>query len=140
MSSFLQRYKTDKNLEENGVWVDFGDVRVKIARITSKRSRDVRRQLERKYARKFRGQDIPHDVMEKILIEQLAQAVVMDWKGVTDASGREIPFNTEAARSIFTEFPDFREDVASAALMKETFLEEAREEELGNSQNTYSGN
>lgn len=140
MSNFLERYKTNEKLEEDGVWVDFGGgVRVKIVRVTSRRSRDVRRKLERQYAKKYRNQDIPPEVMETILVEQLAQAIVQDWEGVTDLEGRAMEFNQENARFIFRKFKDFREDVTSASLMKETFLDEMREEDLGNSETSSSG-
>ena len=133
MSSFLERYKTNKSFEEEGIWVDFGGgVKVRLTRASSNRSREVRRRLERQHARKMRNQDIPPEIMEKLLIEQLAQAIVLDWDGVTDLSGNSVPCDEQHRRQVFTDFPDFREDVMSASLTKETFLDEVREEELGN--------
>jgi len=42
--AFLNKYKTDKIAEENGVWVVFDDdVEVKVARLSSKAARDLRK-------------------------------------------------------------------------------------------------
>jgi hypothetical protein len=134
MSGFLDRYKTDKSLEEEGVWVDFGaGVQVKIARITSSKSKDVRRKLERPMVRQSRGQDLTLEQLEYLMIEQLAQAVVKDWKGVTDEEGNPLPFSEANCRDIISKFPDFREDIATVSMERESFRNVALQEELGNS-------
>lgn len=134
MSGFLERYQTDKNLEEEGVWVDLGgNVQVKVARITSRKSKEVRRKLERPMVRKNRSDDLSIDQLEQLMTEQLAQAVIKDWRGVTDDEGNDLPCTVENCRTILTKFPDFREDVATASLEKETFRTAALQEELGNS-------
>lgn len=133
MSGFLDRYATDKTLEEEGVWVDFGDgIMVKIARITSKKSKELRRRLERPLVRKSRGGELSIDQLEYLMTEQLSQAVVQDWKGVTDENGNELPCTPDNCRTILNKFPDFREDIATVSLEKETFRAERHEEELGN--------
>lgn len=134
MSGFLERYQTDKNLEEEGVWVDLGgNVQVKVARITSRKSKEVRRKLERPMVRKNRSDELSIDQLEQLMTEQLAQAVIKDWRGVTDDDGVELPCTVENCRMILAKFPDFREDVATASLEKETFRTAALQEELGNS-------
>lgn len=134
MSGFLDRYQTDKSLEEEGVWVDFGGgVMVKVARITSAKSREVRRRLERPLARKNRNEELTLDQLEHLMIEQLSQAVVKDWKGVTDEKGKELPCTVENCRDILNKFPDFREDVATVSMEKATFQQNRMQDELGNS-------
>ena len=133
MSGFLQRYQTNKGWEEEGIWVDMGGgVQVKVTRITSQKSREVRRRLEKPLMRKTRGDDLPLETLEYLLTEQLAQAVIVDWRGVTDENGNDLPCTLEHRREILTKFPDFREDVATAAMSRVTFQEEAQEEEMGN--------
>lgn len=134
MSGFLERYQTDKTAEEEGVWVDFGgNVQVKVARITSKKSKEVRRKLERPLVRKNRSDDLSVEQLEYLMTEQLAQAVVQGWRGVTDDEGNELPFTVENARAVLNKFPDFREDIATASLEKETYRTAALKDELGNS-------
>lgn len=133
MSGFLERYQTDKTAEEEGVWVDFGgNVQVKVARITSKKSKEVRRKLERPLVRKNRSDDLSVEQLEYLMTEQLAQAVIHDWKGVTDDEGNELIFTVDNARAVLNKFPDFREDIATASLEKETYRTAALKDEMGN--------
>lgn len=123
--SFASRYKTNKVAEENGVWVVFDDdVEVKVARLNNKKARDLRRTLEKPY-RNF--STIPDKAAEEILIKVVAQAVIKDWKGVTDEDGAVIPFNAENAIAVLTEYPDFLNDVVNAAMARETFSVEGVE-------------
>jgi hypothetical protein len=132
--SFKARYSTSKNLEENGVWVDFGDgVRVCVRRINSKVSKEVRRKLEKTYASAFKGRDLPAELVETIMIKQLSQALVVDWEGVdpTD-SGKVLPCTPENVEKVMTEFPDFREDVLTACIERATFQAEEIADAKGN--------
>jgi hypothetical protein len=65
---FFDRYNTDRGLEEEGVWVDFGDgVKVQVRRLTSKKSREYRRKLDKPYTAQFRNREMPDDLQEKLL-------------------------------------------------------------------------
>lgn len=132
MSKFYDRYKTDKKLEEEGQWVDFGDgVKVKIARLNSERSLAARRKLEKPYS-KIRG-SIPEDIQEEILTKQVAEAVIIAWEGVTDEAGKEIECTYENRIKILKEFKDFRFDVVTASVEAETFKAKQVEEATKNS-------
>lgn len=132
MSKFVDRYKTDKDLEENGQWVDFGDgVLVKVARLNSERSQAVRRKLEKPYS-KIRG-SIPEDISEEILTKQVAEAVLLDWKGVTDENGKELECTYENRYKVLKEYKDFRFDVVTCAVEAETFKNKQVEEATKNS-------
>lgn len=127
--SFLDRYKTDKTLETEGVWVDFGDgVRFKIARLNNKKAREVRERLERPYARMRR---VPPDQQEKILTRVLAEAVVLDWEG--DVDGKGTKYSVDAAEKLMTEHTDLRDDILVVSNERETFKAEQDEQAEGNS-------
>ena len=130
MSNFLSRYNTDANLEENGVWVDFGDgIEVMVVRTNSKEAQKLKAKLERPY-RKL--SQVPDDVQEAIYEKMIAQAVIKDWKGVTDAKGKEIPYSGEAALEILKKFKDFRDDIIMAASELETFRQIEMEQQEKN--------
>src|SRR5688572_25956454 len=119
MSKFLERYATNKNLEESGVWVDYGDgVEVQIRRMNSAKSRETRRRLEKPYTKGFRGQDMPESLQEELLNRQLAEAIVVDWKGVPDPDNPEqmLPCTPENVLKVVTAFPDFRDDIVTASI------------------------
>lgn len=132
MSKFLDRYKTDKKLEEEGQWVDLGDeILVKVARLNSERSQAVRRKLEKPYS-KIRG-NIPEDISEEILTKQVAEAVLLDWKGVTDDNGKDLECTYENRYKMLKEFKDFRFDVVTCSMEAETFKVRQIEEVTKNS-------
>lgn len=132
MTTFYARYKTDKKLEEEGQWVDFGDgVKVKVARLNSERSIAARRKLEKPYS-KIRG-SIPESIQEEILTKQVAEAVIIAWEGVTDERGKEIECTYENKVKILNEFKDFRFDVVTASVEAETFKAQQIEEISKNS-------
>lgn len=116
---FFKRYKTDKTLEENGVWVDLGeDVHVLVGRLTSKRTREVRRRLMRPYESM---REVPPELEDKINIQVMAEAVLLDWRGITDEEEKAIPYSREAAIKLLSDFPDFRDEVAGASLRRDIF-------------------
>lgn len=128
--SIYDRYKTDKTLETEGVWVDFGDgVEVKLTRLNTKAAKEVRRREEKPYARL---REIPEDIQEKVLTRIMAQAVIKEWKGVLDEKGKPIPCTAEAVEALLNELPDFREDLIFAAAQRETFKAEEVEAAKGN--------
>lgn len=135
-NSFLSRYATNKNLEEDGVAVDFGDgIEVTIRRLNSAKSREVRRRLEKPYTKGFRGQDMPESLQEELLNKQIAEAIIVDWKGVPDPDHPKqmLPCNPENILKVITRFPDFRDDIIAASMERATFQQEALKEAEGNS-------
>ena len=124
MSGFMDRYKTDKGLEEEGVWVDYGDgLKVQMRRLNSKASKDCRRRLEKPYAGQYRGREMPDSLQEELLNKQLSQAVVVGWEGVPnpDDPKKDLPFSPENVLRMIQEFPDFRDDILTAAMERTTF-------------------
>jgi hypothetical protein len=130
MAGFLDRYNTDRSLEESGVWVDFGDgLKVQVRRLTSKASREYRRKLEKPYIAQFRNREMPDSLQEQLLNKQVAGSVIVGWEGVPnpDNPKEEFPFSEENALAMVERFPDFRDDVLTAAMERTTFEKEQRE-------------
>lgn len=142
MPSFLERYQTDRELEDGGVWVDYGDeLMVCVRRINSAKSREVRRKLEKPYARAFRNQDMPESLSEELLNKQVAEAIVVDWKGVPDPDDntKMLPCTPENVLRMVKEFPDFRDDILTASMERATFQKAELEDAEGNSSSSSSG-
>lgn len=138
MAGFLDRYNTSREYEENGVWVDFGDgVKVQIRRLTSKISRDYRRKLEKPYSAQFRNREMPDSLQEELLNKQVSGAVIVNWEGVPDPDApapkkdeksAELPFTIDNALRMCKDFPDFRDDILTAAMERTTYEKQARED------------
>jgi hypothetical protein len=139
MAGFRKRYNTDQSLEEEGVWVDFGDgLKVQVRRLTSKTSREYRRKLEKPYTAQFRNREMPDSLQEELLNKQVAGIIIVNWEGVEDPDAPEpkageepkmLPFSHENALKIISnpEFRDFRDDILTAAMERTTFEKEQRE-------------
>lgn len=122
---FLNKYKTDKTAELEGVWVEVDTgVEMRIARLNNDKARDMRRRLEKPY-RSFAT--IPEKVSEEIMRKVVANAVLVDWKGVTGEDGKIIPYSPETAEKLLTDYPDLLNDVASVAMARETYQSESTE-------------
>lgn len=136
--SLRDRYNTDQSLEEEGVWVDFGDgLQVKIRRLNSKHSRETRRKLEKPYSTQFRGREMPDSLQETLLNQQMSKSIVVDWKGVDDPYADVKPGDKDAPALAHSEenvlkllsdpeFKDFRDDILTAAMERTTFEKEQR--------------
>lgn len=143
MGKFTERYKTNRTQEEEGVWVDFGDgIRVRIRRLNSQHSQEVRRRLEKPYGNQYRNREMPASLQEELMVKQLAQSIVLDWEGVEDPSHQPaegeaqkmLSFSPDNAVRIFSQYKDFRQDVVEASMEKATFQDEIRKESEGNSE------
>ena len=134
MSKFSERYKTDRALEEDGVFVDFGDsVLVKVRRYSSKNVKDARIKLERPYAKQIRLSTISEDTQETLTKRLFAEAIVVDWKGVYFSDDTlASPYTPEKALRIFEEFPDFMNDIITAVMQRDTFKKEEDEDDTKN--------
>lgn len=123
MSSLYKTFKTDKNLETAGVDLSYGEnskgeeMLITIARAgggnkafqkaMAAKTRPLRRQIETDTA--------SDQVLTKIVIEVYAETVVLDWKGIEDEHGNDLPFSKENVIKLFTDLPDFFADVRSQA-------------------------
>lgn len=142
MAGFMDRYKTDKSLEEEGVWVDYGDgLQVQVRRLNSKHSKETRRKLEKPYSGQFRGRDLPEAVQEDLLNKQIANSIVTDWKGVPDPDNEDkmLECTPDNVLRMVSEFNDFRDDILTAAMERTTFQKTDLEVQEKNSKKSSSG-
>lgn len=121
-------YATDEVAEQDGKWFDLGvDTKVKLRSYSSQKSREVRRILDKPYVGITRaGGTVPDDVQEKLLIQQMARAIIVDWKGLTE-NKVEVPFSVAKAEELLTKFPKFRNMIASIVASDTSFSAEILE-------------
>lgn len=94
---------------------------------------DARKEAEKPFASQLRSKNPPNDILEKVLITQLAFGVIADWEGIEGEDG-PIPYSGEVAFEILSdeELRDFRGEVLSFALNKDSFRKADVEAALGN--------
>lgn len=139
--SIFDALETDTDASENGKWFK-GDeiwgpklahVSIKLRRMTSKVALRVRRELEIKYAKyQDKKGEYPPEIDQRMLSEHMAQAIIVDWNGIIDRDGKEIPFHKDAAFALCQKLPDFRGPLVQKSLMLDSFRTEAQDKVEGN--------
>jgi hypothetical protein len=134
MANLAELYAFDKSAFEDGVWIDIGHgISVKVRSPQSAHSKAIRKKLEAPYVALTRGgKDLPDDIAETILIKQMAQSLIIDWKGIEDADKNSVPANPETIEKALRDFQFFREDVAAVIAQRDTYKSQVTELDLGN--------
>jgi len=107
--------ETDGEAEENGKWFndvfeDGSDIAVKLRRMTSKKSTTVRRRLEKQFKNhQKRDGTWDEDIAEKMVLRQMVEAVIVDWKNIIDRDGSVIEHSIESAEMLIGRLPAFRD-------------------------------
>ena len=124
-----EAFGTDKELEDDGKWFDIGDgASVRVARFGNDAHRKLLLRLREPYkALLLRGGEIPDDVNESIIVESMAQTILLDWKGMLDQDGNELKYDVEAGRTAFNLYKDFLELVSQLSLNATNFRTEVQE-------------
>ena len=124
----FSRFKTDTKKEEEGVWVKYeGGVSLKIARLNNPKYKEYSLKRSKPHLRRLQAGTIDGDVAEDIMKDAIANTVLLDWKGLLDEKGNEIPFSQEKAREQFDEAHDFYTEVFNLCQQRELFSIEDEE-------------
>lgn len=110
--------------DEQGVWVKFEDVEIKLLRPGTRLAEQaVNRVIPLKQDQTDQTVD---DLMR--MTAKMAAALVVDWKGIED-DGVEVPYSPEAAYEYLYQYEDFRKFIsAEGANLKVTSPEAADED------------
>lgn len=119
-----RHYAYDEDRAEEGVWVPFkGDVEFKLRHFGSRKSRDVREDLERPHVAAIKRDAASEELMEELAIEQLARAIIVDWKGVKDMEGNDIPCTYDNRKALVSDksMKALVAEIIQVAIDNETF-------------------
>lgn len=132
-----KEFATDTIAENEGVWEEIGDgAKVLVARVGNKKWESAMERLRKPHLKKLRRRGrLSDDVAEKITIEAMADAVLLDWEGIEE-DGEEIAYSKESATRFLTDYPEFRNMVYAIAADAELFRQELLEDAAGNSADT----
>ena len=148
MSMYAQ-FKTDKELEQKGIVLDYGDFRVTIARAGSANPKFVRvHEMLTKPVRRLIEQDaLPRERELAINRELYAKSVVQNWEvktfadkdsnpvwkqGVEGPDGELVDYNEENVIQTFENLPDLFIDIQVQANSMKLFLSSNREQDAKN--------
>ena len=137
-------FLTDSKLEAEGKWLDYGMVKVRIARSGGANKRFARL-LEAKtkpYQRAIKTETIDPEIAERIMREVFAETVVTGWQTkigeewqnkVVTRTGEVLGYSAANVARVFQELPDLFADVQAQAQSVTNFREASREANAGNS-------
>lgn len=127
MSNLGKVFGADKNLESGeGVVIDFPEgIQIKIHRAggSNRKFETVFASKLKPHRHNYNRGMLSEEIMEKIMYETYAEAVVIDWAGITDSEGNAVPFSPEKCVEFFREYPDFyytiKRDAENLALFRQ---------------------
>ena len=127
----LEDYISDSEVEVEGIWVDFGSMRIKIRRAGGG-NREYERALARRaqpFQRRIRAGTMDNaELREKIILPTYLDAVVLDWRGAVDEDGEVVPYTREAGKVYFNQFPNILDDLVAISTDIRAFREQQRQE------------
>lgn len=141
--SLRKTFKTDKNAEVEGVWLEVAvndhnqkPIRIKISRMSSsnKRYTTELNKVTKPHQSAIQNDALDNDLARKMLQQVFADTVILAWENLpkSELTGNLgdtelLEFNSENAMLLFTELPDLYDDWESRAQKSAAFREAERE-------------
>lgn len=135
--NIFDAFETDVDAEENGKWFEdiLGDgsgLDIKVRHMTSQTAVKHLNKLMTANRKHFVKGKLPPEVDKRILIEHVANAILIDWRGVLAKDNTVFPYTPDNAVTILTKLPKFREAVMRLAQSMDAFKAETQEDIAGN--------
>jgi hypothetical protein len=124
------RFKTDKELEENGVWFKpdrGGEYSFLVRRFGGANAHRLKLATEKyvkPHLRKIEAGAMSQEDMDKVNLQAFISSCIVDWKGVKDEDGKEIPFSFETALEVLLPLEELSNTLYRYANSFETYREE----------------
>lgn len=126
MNALYSQFNTDKELERNGVRVEYlsgdeeadkkpptfivaraGGANIAYDNMMDQRLKPLRRRIQ--------ADNVANKELENITREVFIATVLKGWENVTDEAGVVIPYSNNAAEALFKRLPDLYEDLRAQA-------------------------
>ena len=115
-----------KQYSDDGIWVEYEGVRLKIGRAQSVEFLTATDNLERPHKRKIDKGTLSAKVKRDLNIRAIARAILMDWDGAV-ADGKPIAYSEEAGVTALKNMPDLLEFVIDTSIENSNFQNEVEE-------------
>jgi hypothetical protein len=127
-------FETDKKVEEDGIDIDYGEFQIKIARSGGANQKYAKTLeiLTKPHRRAIQTETADVKLVQKLLVEAHAKAVVLGWTGVKDREGKPMKFSVDNCIKLFNDLPDLFSDVQEQAAKTGLFRKTVIEESSGN--------
>lgn len=130
--SLYSMFKTDGNLEKNGVILEFGTnqkglpIGIRIARAGGGNSAFTKRieVLVKPYRRAIQNETIDTETLERLYRQAYAETVVLGWENVDDENNEPLEFTKENCIKLFEELPELFKEIQEQSQKVAIFREE----------------
>lgn len=87
-----EMFATNKELEQQGIEIDYGDFSITIARAggSNKKFAKVLTEKMQPHARSLKNETMDDGLADKLHAEAYAEAVILGWKGVKDRDRKSV--------------------------------------------------
>ena len=130
----LKALRTDLELEQTGVEVEFGGIKFKVARASNPAAVELGKKLLRRWQMQHPGAKLSVEEGREITARVFAKHVLVGWSEMEDDSGNPVPYSEDKAFEILNdpEFKDVFEFIDQTAGRSELFRRQRIEEIAGN--------
>jgi len=106
----FKTFATDTTKETDGIWVDIGDAQFLVARAgNQKYAKKLSKLFERNQKLLERKDAAADKLSEKLMVEVLAETILLDWKNV-QYEGKDLAYSRESAEMLLN-IKDFRKQI-----------------------------
>lgn len=145
--SLFNTFKTDAEIEKNGVILQYGFVKkpdgkpdtsrpigIRVARAGGANTAYLRRAeaVLRPYRRQIQTDTMDRGLIDELTRQLFAETVVKGWENVQDEDGTDLPFTVENCVALFAKLPDLFTDVQEQSQRAALFRTEVMEADAGN--------
>ena len=146
LSLLKKTYGTRQDLERQGVWVspvldEDHDISFLLARMlrTNKKWAGRVTKVYRQNKRKIDSGMIPDDLDKTMTLRIFCETILLDWRGIKDDKGVDIPYSVDAGMKLLAELPDLHDYLIEEANSATTYQAQAVDEVAGKSASTSAG-
>jgi len=135
MSFDLTGFESDKQKENEGIWQPVGgdaEILVASASFGNKKWTKAIKSIPPHHARQLQRGSIPEDTGRDLWAGLLADAILLDWKHITE-NGKAVKYSKEVAKQKLIQYEDFFDLVWGIATNRELFRPTNVEEDIKNS-------
>lgn len=127
-------FGSESTLEMGGVLIPFeleggGEVRFKIRRAGARNTewRKVYNEVMKPHEEAINLDKLSEEENKLLLAEVYSRSVVIDWEGIKDAEGEDVPFSVQSCKELLEFYPDLLANLMTEAHLRSNFRHEEME-------------
>jgi hypothetical protein len=138
--TLYKQYKSDKNVEQQGVRIEFGPnskgaiMAMQVARAGGSNEKYLKagERILKPHRRQIQTETMNRKLFEAKMMEVFVDGCLLGWENIEGEDGNELEFTRENAIKLFTDLPDLYSEVLSNSNNAALFRAEINQADAGN--------